>query len=307
VFAAVRRYDLTPDIDPESGANVDVAVRRWDLAFEDVHFHYQMRPQQQAQPPIERGAFASASHDDTVVRREPTSTLCSHRLCAHVCVWQVLCGMSFTVDEGQVAALVGRSGGGKSTMVHLLLRFYDPRSGRITLGGVDFKALHVKSVHKHIGVVSQETQLVHDRRSDSGAEHALMRLCSTPIFVPPHRCYCCSRPVFAPPLEQFNTTIGENLTYGCEPTPSPEEVVAATKAAQVPGVDRTSPSLVLPSVCAPSLLPNPPLAGLLLHPGLRRRPLDTCRRAWPAPLGRTEAAARDRALPPTQATAAAAR
>ena len=39
-------YDLTPDIDPNQGAPVDLAVRRWDIAFEDVHFHYQMRPQQ---------------------------------------------------------------------------------------------------------------------------------------------------------------------------------------------------------------------------------------------------------------------
>ena len=56
-------------------------------------------------------------------------------------------------------ALVGKSGGGKSTLVHLLLRFYDPQAGRISLGGVDYRDLNLASLHKQIGVVSQETQL----------------------------------------------------------------------------------------------------------------------------------------------------
>ena len=42
---------------------------------------------------------------------------------------QVLRGVSFTIDEGSVCALVGKSGGGKSTMIHLLLRYYDPAEG----------------------------------------------------------------------------------------------------------------------------------------------------------------------------------
>tara|TARA_B110001452_G_scaffold192693_1_gene162693 strand:+ start:200 stop:1837 length:1638 start_codon:yes stop_codon:yes gene_type:complete len=72
---------------------------------------------------------------------------------------QVLQGVSFSVDEGTVCALVGKSGGGKSTMIHLLLRYYDPTAGRITLGGFDYTELHLRSLHERIGVVSQETQL----------------------------------------------------------------------------------------------------------------------------------------------------
>ena len=49
-------------------------------------------------------------------------------------------------------------GGGKSTLVHLLLRFYDPQAGRISLGGVDYRDLNLRR-SKQIGVVSQETQL----------------------------------------------------------------------------------------------------------------------------------------------------
>lgn len=74
----------------------------------------------------------------------------------------VLSGMSFEVPAGTVTALVGTSGGGKSTLVHLMLRFYDPRAGRISIGGVDYRELNLPSVHRLTGVVSQETQLFND-------------------------------------------------------------------------------------------------------------------------------------------------
>ena len=72
---------------------------------------------------------------------------------------RVLDALSFGVDEGTVCALVGKSGGGKSTVIHLLLRYYDPVSGCVRLGGVDLKEINLKSVHMRIGVVSQDTQL----------------------------------------------------------------------------------------------------------------------------------------------------
>jgi len=71
----------------------------------------------------------------------------------------VLKDLSLCVEEGTVCALVGKSGGGKSTVIHLILRYYDPLDGRITLGGVPFNDLNLRSVHHQIGVVSQETQL----------------------------------------------------------------------------------------------------------------------------------------------------
>ncbi len=75
--------------------------------------------------------------------------------------------MSFRINEGNVAALVGKSGGGKSTMVHLLLRFYDPRAGRITLGGNDMRNINISAMHKCVGVVSQETQLFNTTIADN--------------------------------------------------------------------------------------------------------------------------------------------
>ena len=67
----------------------------------------------------------------------------------------VLRDLSFAVDEGTVCALVGKSGGGKSTIVHLILRYYDPLDGRVTLGGVEYAQLNLRSVHERLGVVSQ--------------------------------------------------------------------------------------------------------------------------------------------------------
>jgi len=71
----------------------------------------------------------------------------------------VISGVNLTVGRGEVCALVGRSGGGKSTIVHLLMRFYDPTGGRILLDGWDLKDLNLRSVHKHMGLVAQDTQM----------------------------------------------------------------------------------------------------------------------------------------------------
>ncbi|XP_064613238.1 uncharacterized protein LOC135477020, partial [Liolophura sinensis] len=71
----------------------------------------------------------------------------------------VLKGVSFEIERGQMVALVGPSGGGKSTIVSLLERFYDPESGTITLGGADLKALDPHWFRKQISMVSQEPTL----------------------------------------------------------------------------------------------------------------------------------------------------
>jgi ABC-type multidrug transport system fused ATPase/permease subunit len=68
----------------------------------------------------------------------------------------VLSGMSFTVDAGEHVALVGASGAGKSTCVKLLMRFYDPTAGRITLDGTDLRGLTIASLREQIALVSQE-------------------------------------------------------------------------------------------------------------------------------------------------------
>lgn len=74
----------------------------------------------------------------------------------------VLHEVSFEVKKGEVIALVGPSGGGKSTITDLILRFYDPDKGQILLDGVPLSSLDVPSLRELIGVVPQETTLFHD-------------------------------------------------------------------------------------------------------------------------------------------------
>ena len=74
----------------------------------------------------------------------------------------VLDDVSLEVKPGQVVALVGPSGAGKTTLADLVARFYDPVSGRITLDGVDLRDFQAKSYRARLGIVTQETVLFHD-------------------------------------------------------------------------------------------------------------------------------------------------
>ncbi|MCF2872592.1 ATP-binding cassette domain-containing protein [Octadecabacter sp. G9-8] len=69
---------------------------------------------------------------------------------------QALDGVSFTVKPGETVALVGPSGAGKTTIIQLLLRFYDPASGQITLDGVDLRDLDRADFRRHMALVPQD-------------------------------------------------------------------------------------------------------------------------------------------------------
>jgi ATP-binding cassette subfamily C protein CydCD len=71
----------------------------------------------------------------------------------------VLQQVTFAIHTGQTVALVGRSGSGKTTAMHLLLRFWDPESGRILLGGHDLRCFKLDALRQHIAFVSQDTYL----------------------------------------------------------------------------------------------------------------------------------------------------
>ncbi|TMK33227.1 MAG: ATP-binding cassette domain-containing protein [Actinobacteria bacterium] len=72
---------------------------------------------------------------------------------------EALTGIDLHIGPGEVMALVGRSGAGKSTILHLLLRFYDPDEGRISIDGHDTRALDAAWLRSQIGVVLQEPTL----------------------------------------------------------------------------------------------------------------------------------------------------
>jgi ATP-binding cassette, subfamily B, bacterial MsbA len=74
----------------------------------------------------------------------------------------VLSGIGLEIRPGEVVALVGPSGGGKSTLADLLPRFHDPVGGRITLDGVDLREIRVADLRSLMGIVTQETILFHD-------------------------------------------------------------------------------------------------------------------------------------------------
>jgi ABC-type multidrug transport system fused ATPase/permease subunit len=75
--------------------------------------------------------------------------------------------LGFGVRAGERVAFVGASGSGKSTIARLLLRFHDPDRGRVTLGGVDLRALGLEQLRARIAVVSQDTWLFHGTVEDN--------------------------------------------------------------------------------------------------------------------------------------------
>jgi len=74
----------------------------------------------------------------------------------------ILKDISFHVRPGEVAAFVGPSGAGKTTITQLVPRFYDPQSGRVLVDGHDIKTVTLESLRRDIGIVTQETYLFHD-------------------------------------------------------------------------------------------------------------------------------------------------
>jgi subfamily B ATP-binding cassette protein MsbA len=74
----------------------------------------------------------------------------------------VLKKVNFEITKGKTVALVGPSGGGKSTIADLIPRFYDPTSGQILLDGIDIKTISQESLRKQMGVVTQEAILFND-------------------------------------------------------------------------------------------------------------------------------------------------
>ncbi len=75
---------------------------------------------------------------------------------------EVLHDVTFRVEPGQMVALVGSSGAGKSTITHLVSRLYDVTGGTVRAGGVDVRELTQESLHDAVGVVTQDAHMFHD-------------------------------------------------------------------------------------------------------------------------------------------------
>ena len=74
----------------------------------------------------------------------------------------VLQNISFNLAKGKTIALVGKSGGGKSTIADLIPRFYDPSEGKVTIDGVSLRDCSTQSIRQHMGIVTQQSILFND-------------------------------------------------------------------------------------------------------------------------------------------------
>jgi ATP-binding cassette subfamily B protein len=129
--------DLKPMIDEASDA-VPVPADERSIEFDAVSFSY------------------PAASDVSLPSLEEVS------LPEHGGPIDVLHGVTFRVEPGQMVALVGHSGAGKSTIANMVPRLYDATSGSVRVGGVDVRQATLASLRDAIGVVSQDAHLFHD-------------------------------------------------------------------------------------------------------------------------------------------------
>jgi subfamily B ATP-binding cassette protein MsbA len=128
-------------------ANLQQAIAASERIFEmlDTHTEVAERPGALQLPPFQR---AIEFRDVGFGYEEATS--------------RILRGVSFGVQAGQMVAIVGRSGAGKTTLVNLLPRFYDVSAGSIVIDGADIRTVTLASLRRQIGIVTQETVLFDD-------------------------------------------------------------------------------------------------------------------------------------------------
>ena len=126
IFTLLDTSPSVPDNVEAAGALKNAGV---EVAFEDVWFAYDLAHLAKHKP--------GAQPETTPVE------------------W-VLKGVSFTARPGETLALVGHTGAGKTTIVNLLMRFYDPQRGRITINGVDIRTMPLHELRSLIGYVQQD-------------------------------------------------------------------------------------------------------------------------------------------------------
>jgi len=132
-----------------------------ELEFDKVAFRYEL-DESQLLSDVERIGkmdHVTATRAGDYAKRENGKSPAS---ASHQARELALQDISFHIQPGQLVALVGPSGAGKTTMTYLIPRLYDPSAGRIMIDGRDLRRLTLSTMAEHIGMVTQETYLFHD-------------------------------------------------------------------------------------------------------------------------------------------------
>jgi ATP-binding cassette, subfamily B, multidrug efflux pump len=132
-------------------------VPRGEIAFEDVRFNYGRATRTHEDGRERPDAAREDGHERPLAAQEDRGLRAP----------TVLDGFTLTVKPGEKIGLVGRSGAGKSTVVNLLLRFFDLEGGRILIDGQDIAGVTQESLRGQISVVTQDTSLLHRSIGDN--------------------------------------------------------------------------------------------------------------------------------------------
>jgi ABC-type multidrug transport system fused ATPase/permease subunit len=137
IAAGERIFELLDEVPEIEDAPAAVALPRLrgEVRFHDVHFRYGAAAAMESRPTV--GQVAN------LPQAEP----------------KVLHGVEFQIAPGEVVALVGPSGAGKTSIANLLCRFYDPIRGQVTVDGYDLRRVQIRSLRRQIAVVLQDTFL----------------------------------------------------------------------------------------------------------------------------------------------------
>jgi ATP-binding cassette subfamily B protein len=153
--------DLPVDIPEQPGA-LELHAVKGELVFEDVDFRYEIKEdgllsevRRYGQMDNVRTVLSGSPDKPAPVDDEAATYHSQARETA-------LEGISFKAAAGQLVALVGPSGAGKTTITYLIPRLYDPTRGRILIDGHDLRDVGLDSLSAQIGMVTQETYLFHD-------------------------------------------------------------------------------------------------------------------------------------------------